>query len=719
MRLGEGEDFTIVTERKCTDILCCLIFILFWIGMLIVGIVAFARGEPDRLHNGYDFTGEVCGFGANSEKSNVYYPYPYDDEGGSEPDLSWAACVTDCPQQTSVTPERPIPNLCARRFVVNDTVHGSPGVEIVCGGMDDGSTDLLQFTLLNRVNDYKEYCMERMPICSPCGTSVCCDGDNQIGSATEAVDKTRYPVKNLWGIEVGHKFGYCFVPYPSAAAFAGRCMPWVDESIIDPADLVKAYNYSGNNNASDVTAGALQSGLTALAKALSGPQETFNYLVDEVNTNKWIIAAGAGIALLLALLYTTLLRFAALPLSMVVLISLWVLLAGSTAILCVKAGVIAPDQIPIDGSDISLPGGTTWGPAETNQEMMMAACVIVGLVFLVYTVLLFFLIPRVVLAVKVIGIATECLTTCPSFLIFPVFQWFATVLLFLWWVFVMIYLAGVGEWSDETRTYDWDDTTRRAMIFHFFGLLWGRAFILAVGNLVIAGATAEWFLTDDKRALHMPLISGARRTFRFHLGTAAGGSFIIAVVQFIRWVFRYYMYQLKKMNPDNKLVKLLSCLGECCLACLERFLNFINKNAYIQCSIKATSFCPSAKNAVMLLIRNCLRIGTLTILANTFILVGKYLIAVGTAFLCALVIAGGDLGNITDAPIFSVTLICLLAFCIASAFMDVWEMVIDTIFQCYCMDLEYGTNKSGGKIRQVVDENPPKENDLKAVGSAM
>lgn len=266
---GQGEDFTIVTERKCTDILCCLIFILFWIGMLIVGIVAFARGEPDRLHNGYDFTGEVCGFGANSEKSNVcvplpmhnhflrhptfwaldsltfcldrsarYYPYPYDDEGGSEPDLSWAACVTDCPQQTSVTPERPIPNLyahtlflrfslrsrdlstntcssprltnrptqpactqlvtplhthasllpslsllpasnhhapplllhfqphpwicskrlqspqqtvltnaikrrCARRFVVNDTVHGSPGVEIVCGGMDDGSTDLV------------------------------------------------------------------------------------------------------------------------------------------------------------------------------------------------------------------------------------------------------------------------------------------------------------------------------------------------------------------------------------------------------------------------------------------------------------------------------------------------------------------------------------------------------------------------------------------------
>mmetsp|Transcript_18452 Transcript_18452/g.37469 ORF Transcript_18452/g.37469 Transcript_18452/m.37469 type:complete len:258 (-) Transcript_18452:106-879(-) len=257
------------------------------------------------------------------------------------------------------------------------------------------------------------------------------------------------------------------------------------------------------------------------------------------------------------------------------------------------------------------------------------------------------------------------------------------------------------------------------MLFHFFGLLWGRAFILAVGNLVIACATADWFLAPDDRELTMPLVVGTKRTMKFHLGTAAFGSFLIAVVQFIRWVFRYYMYQLKKMNPENKMVKLLSCLGECCLWCLEKVLNFINKNAYIQASIKATGFLRSAKNAFLLLLRNCLRIGTLTILANAFIMVGKYLIAVATAFLCALIIAGGDIGDITSAPIFSVAIICLLAFCVSSAFMDVWEMVIDTIFQCYCMDLEYGTNKCKGKVKQVVDDNPPSDDDVKAVGSQM
>lgn len=51
-------------------------------------------------------------------------------------------------------------------------------------------------------------------------------------------------------------------------------------------------------------------------------------------------------------------------------------------------------------------------------------------------------------------------------------------------------------------------------------LLWGQAFILAIGNLAIAGAAAEWFLADDKKALSAPAVNSARRTLRYHVGTA-------------------------------------------------------------------------------------------------------------------------------------------------------------------------------------------------------
>ena len=211
----------------------------------------------------------------------------------------------------------------------------------------------------------------------------------------------------------------------------------------------------------------------------------------QLNENKWIIAASAGLSLLLALLYTTLLRFFAKPLTFAIMAALWFLLAASTVILCVKAGFIDPKNVPISEGNIPLPEGTSWGPAQANLEMVIAAAVIVGLCFLVYTVMAIFMIPRVSLACDVIGLATECLTECPSFMVFPITQWVATVFLFIWCVYVMIYLAGSGTWNPETRTFDWNEELRYTMLYHFFGLLWGRAFILAMGNMIIACGTCD------------------------------------------------------------------------------------------------------------------------------------------------------------------------------------------------------------------------------------
>jgi hypothetical protein len=186
------------------------------------------------------------------------------------------------------------------------------------------------------------------------------------------------------------------------------------------------------------------------------------------------------------------------------------------------------------------------------------------------------------------------------------------------------------------------------------------------------------------------------------------------------------MYQLKKMNKDGPfkhLVTILACIGECCLSCLERFLNFINKNAYIQTAIHGTPFCKAARDASKLLIRNCLRVGTLQITASAFIFLGKYFVALIVAIISAMWMvaldSGGSLSdgwaNVSSAPVFPVAIVLILAFNIACAFLDVWDMVIDTIFQCYCMDEEYGTGKAPEDFKKAVNDNPPKPEDLKAM----
>ena len=50
------------------------------------------------------------------------------------------------------------------------------------------------------------------------------------------------------------------------------------------------------------------------------------------------------------------------------------------------------------------------------------------------------------------------------------------------------------------RRYIWDENLQRLMIVHFFGMLWGQAFVLAVGNLAVAGAAAGLRVSVGVRA---------------------------------------------------------------------------------------------------------------------------------------------------------------------------------------------------------------------------
>lgn len=70
----------------------------------------------------------------------------------------------------------------------------------------------------------------------------------------------------------------------------------------------------------------------------------------------------------------------------------------------------------------------------------------------------------------------------------------------------------------------------------------------------------------------------------------------------------------------------LKCL-QCYLACVERIIKFINKNAYIQIAINGKSFCFACKDALLLIIRNALRFTALGGLGGLFIMLG-YLITI-------------------------------------------------------------------------------------------
>jgi len=213
-------------------------------------------------------------------------------------------------------------------------------------------------------------------------------------------------------------------------------------------------------------------------------------------------------------------------------------------------------------------------------------------------------------------------------------------------------------------------------------------FIIALGQCVLAGAFASWFWAWDKKndVPTLPLINSLGRTLRYHTGSLAFGSLIIAIIQIIRALLEYLEYKLSASGKDpGPVVKfLLKCL-RCCFWCFEKFMKFLNKNAYIEIAVYGKSFCVSAKNAFFLLMRNILRVAALDKVTDFLLFIGKLTITLGMGVASFYFFNKSTDLNYYLTPVFVIT---VSAYVVASAFFGVYEMAIDTVFLCFLEDSE-------------------------------
>ena len=74
--------------------------------------------------------------------------------------------------------------------------------------------------------------------------------------------------------------------------------------------------------------------------------------------------------------------------------------------------------------------------------------------------------------------------------------------------------------------------------------------------------------------------SGKFSVCRFHSGSLAFGSLIIAIVQILRVILFYIQKKLK--GKTGKVIEILLCLLQCCFWLLEKVLRYVNRQAYIE-----------------------------------------------------------------------------------------------------------------------------------------
>ncbi|GMH42049.1 hypothetical protein BSKO_09968 [Bryopsis sp. KO-2023] len=402
-----------------------------------------------------------------------------------------------------------------------------------------------------------------------------------------------------------------------------------------------------------------------------------------------------------------------------------------------EVGAMIAEKIPED-QDPTAKDRQIW------MYVAIAASVATGLLLLLTLVM----IKRIRIAVAVIKVSSQAVSTMPSILLFPVAPFILEVFIVLYFVFVsaLLYSAGdlvpkyktssttlnlnsllgtggtVPQFGGDSATpasatvpvnitreecaldgncyygVEWDNTLKYMFLYHLFGILWANQFIVGFGYTVIAGAIANfyWSRGDSKTMAGSPVLTSMKRTVIYHLGSIALGSFIVAVIQFVRILLEYIDRKTKKLQEkSHAAIKYIMQCVKCFLWCLEKIMKFINRNAYIMVSVKGTNFCVSAGRAVALLVQNALRLAAVNVMGDILIWLGKLAITAGAgcvAFLMA------DLEYYTNedkypdtflsSPLMPILISLLVGYVVADLFFEVYEMAIDTILLSFCEDCE-------------------------------
>nr|KAF6445156.1 solute carrier family 44 member 5 [Molossus molossus] len=658
-----------VVNRSCTDVLCCIVFILFIIAYIILGLIAWVHGDPRRVAYPTDSKGHFCGQKGtpNENKSILFY---FNLFSCTSPSVlislqcpTTQICVSKCPEKFLTYMEMQFPYSKDRRYL----------------------------------KYYSQFC--KSPIV--------------------------HPAKSLSQIVMDDDCPTAIFP---SKPFLQRCFP--DFSTKNGTLTVGNRTMFEDGNGRTRNAMELRAAAKNINKVLDAKTIGMKVFEDYATTWYWILM-GLLIAMLLSWLFLLLLRFTAGFL-------FWVFVLGVIGIIgygiwhCYHEYRNLQEQpnahLSVYDLGIQTDIKMYFQLRQTWLAFMVMLCILEVLVIL----MLIFLRNRIRIAIALLKEGSKAIAYVPSTLIYPVLTFIFLSICICYWAVTAVYLAtsGVpiykivtpaGKCKYENKTCDPEIFSTTAIakacpgaqcnfafyggnslyhqyittfqIFNLFVFLWLINFVIALGQCALAGAFASYYWAFQKPddIPPYPLFTAFGRAIRYHTGSLAFGSLILALIQMFRITLEYLDRRLK--DNQNNVSKFLQHCLKCCFWCLEKVVKFLNRNAYVMIALYGKNFCRSARDAFNLLIRNVLKVAVMDKVTDFVLVLGKILVSgcIGVlAFLLfteriSIIIEGPTSLNYYWVPLLTVV---IGSYVIAHGFFSVYAMCIDTIFICFLEDLE-------------------------------
>ncbi|XP_012291625.1 choline transporter-like protein 2 isoform X6 [Aotus nancymaae] len=651
-----------IYNRGCTDVICCVFLLLAIVGYVAVGIIAWTHGDPRKVIYPTDSRGEFCGQKGTKNENKPFLFY-----------FNIVKCASPL---VLLEFQCPTPQICVEKC-------------------PDRYLTYLNARSSRDFEYYKQFCVPGF--------------------------------KNNKGVAEVLRDGDCPAVLIPSKPLARRCFPAIHAHkgvLMVGNETTYEDGHGSRKNITDLVEGAKKANGVLEARQLA-----MRIFEDYTVSWYWIII-GLVIAMVMSLLFIILLRFLA-GIMVWVMIIMVILVLGYGIFHCYMEYSRLRGEAGSDVSLVDLGFQTDFRVYLHLRQTWLAFMIILSILEVIIILLLIFLRKRILIAIALIKEASRAVGYVMCSMLYPLVTFFLLCLCIAYWASTAVFLSTSNEAvykifddgpcpltsktcnpetfpsSNESRLcpnarcqfafYGGESGYHRALlglqIFNAFMFFWLANFVLALGQVTLAGAFASyyWALRKPDDLPAFPLFSAFGRALRYHTGSLAFGALILAIVQIIRVILEYLDQRLKA--AENRFAKYLMTCLKCCFWCLEKFIKFLNRNAYIMIAIYGTNFCTSARNAFFLLMRNIIRVAVLDKVTDFLFLLGKLLI-VGSVGILAFFFFTHRIRIVQDtAPPLNYYWVPILtviigSYLIAHGFFSVYGMCVDTLFLCFLEDLE-------------------------------
>lgn len=172
--------------------------------------------------------------------------------------------------------------------------------------------------------------------------------------------------------------------------------------------------------------------------------------------------------------------------------------------------------------------------SEKSYSFCKWTAIILWIAAALYLILVFCCCRSIRIGVAVIEATARFVATTPKIFFVPIIFFFLIVAWFIYFMGATLFIWTSGHPKKRGSTpfgeMKWDGYTYTAYWYNIFGYFWFNAFLIGSCQFVLAVSCATWYFThtDDTRG-KAKVRRGFWWLFRYHLGTIAYGSFIIAI----------------------------------------------------------------------------------------------------------------------------------------------------------------------------------------------